>query len=101
MSGPSQLRCAAVLFDLDGVLVDSAECVERTWHRWALDHRLDPVRVIGVAHGRRTVETVKLVAPQLDAAEAVAALEPGQPTTTDGIHDMAAPPDTPTPLPPN
>ncbi len=101
MSGPLQLRCAAVLFDLDGVLVDSAECVERTWHRWALEHRLDPVQVIGVAHGRRTLETVKLVAPQLDAAEEVAALESGESTTTDGIYEMAGARELLHTLPPN
>src|SRR5438552_18251861 len=102
MSGPLQLGCAAVLFDLDGVLVDSAECVERTWHRWALEHRLNPVQLIGIAHGRRTLETVKLVAPELVAAKEFAAPESGESTTTDGTYAMAGarepahglPPDT-------
>jgi len=89
MNGPLHLRCAAVLFDLDGVLVDSAECVERTWRRWAQENQLDPVRVIEMAHGRRTIETVRLIAPHLDVAEEVAALESGESTTTDGIYEMA------------
>jgi len=57
--------CRAILFDLDGVLVDSAECVERTWRNWASRHRLDPQHVIAFAHGRRTIETVRLAAPGL------------------------------------
>ena len=37
----TDLGCDAVVFDLDGVLVDSAACVERHWRRWAAEHRLD------------------------------------------------------------
>jgi mannitol-1-/sugar-/sorbitol-6-phosphatase len=59
--------CEAILFDLDGVLVDSTRSVERVWRAWAERHRLDTARVVEVAHGRRAVETVRLFAPHLDA----------------------------------
>lgn len=59
--------CQAILFDLDGVLVDSTQAVERVWRRWAHEHRLDPELVLEHAHGRRSVETIRIVAPQLDA----------------------------------
>src|ERR1700752_4431316 len=66
-------RCTAILFDLDGVLVDSTRSVVRQWRRWANENGLDPERVVSVAHGVRTVEVVRLMAPHLDAeAEAVA-----------------------------
>jgi mannitol-1-/sugar-/sorbitol-6-phosphatase len=61
-----QLHCSAFLFDLDGVLVDSRAVVERTCRRWALRHQLDPEKVLRIAHGRRTRDTVKAVAPHLD-----------------------------------
>jgi len=61
--------CRAILFDLDGVLVDSTSAVERVWRKWALDHHLDPQHVIECAHGRRSIETIKIVAPNLDAAQ--------------------------------
>jgi beta-phosphoglucomutase-like phosphatase (HAD superfamily) len=61
------LRCEALLFDLDGVLVDSRACVERILREWAHAHALDAARVIAVAHGRRTVETIGLVAQLRDA----------------------------------
>lgn len=64
--------CDAVLFDLDGVLVDSTSSVERAWRWWAERHGLETSEVLAVAHGRRTTETVALVAPHLDAeAEAM------------------------------
>ncbi len=53
----------AILFDMDGVLIDSAPAVERVWRDWALAHGLDPVRVVDQAHGRRSIETIRVVAP--------------------------------------
>jgi sugar-phosphatase len=76
------------LFDLDGVLVNSAECVERTWRTWAARHGLDPETVIAAAHGRRTIETVQMVAPELSALEEVASLEANEAMTTEGIHEI-------------
>ncbi len=85
---PAELSCAALLFDLDGVLVDSAEVVERTWRRWAARHGLDPAEVVRVAHGRRTIETVRLLAPQLAADDEVAALAASESTETDGVYEV-------------
>ena len=63
----NSLNVDAILFDLDGVLIDSTPCVTRAWTAWARDHGLDPAEVVNVAHGRRAIETVRIVAPQLDA----------------------------------
>lgn len=57
----------AILFDLDGVLVDSAPAVERVWRGWAIERGFDPGLVIAQAHGRRSVETIRALAPHLDA----------------------------------
>jgi len=83
------LRCKAILFDLDGVLVNSAELVERTWRGWAARHQLDFEKVMAVAHGRRTIETVRMLAPQLNVEAEVAALESGETVTSDGIYEIA------------
>jgi len=77
-----------ILFDLDGVLVDSTECVERSWRTWAARRGLDPERVMQVAHGRRTIETVSLVAPHLSLADEVAALEGVEAHTTEGVYEI-------------
>jgi sugar-phosphatase len=57
----------AILFDMDGVLMDSTPSVERVWRSWALTRGLDPDNVIAQAHGRRSIETIRAVAPQLHA----------------------------------
>lgn len=57
-SGSTVLRCAAVLFDCDGVLVDSDAVVHRSWTRWAVRLGLDPDVVTAAVHGRRAADTV-------------------------------------------
>jgi len=57
----------AILFDMDGVLMNSTPSVERVWRAWALAHRLDPQSIAAQAHGRRSIETIRAVAPELDA----------------------------------
>jgi sugar-phosphatase len=89
MTAVQSLRCRAILFDLDGVLVDSSECVERTWREWATRHDLDPERVISMAHGRRAIETVQLVAPKLSADAELTALANSEATTSEGIYEIA------------
>lgn len=69
------LTCNAVLFDLDGVLVDSKAAVERAWREWSERHDLRFSDVIAQAHGRRTIETIGAVAPHLDARAETNALE--------------------------
>ena len=74
----TQFECDAILFDLDGVLVDSTSCITRHWEGWARRHGLEIAAVMQVAHGFRTVETIRLVAPHLDAekeAERITAIE--------------------------
>jgi mannitol-1-/sugar-/sorbitol-6-phosphatase len=64
-----------VLFDLDGVLVDSEAAVRSAWHHWATEHGLDPDRTHLLAQGRRTIDTVRELAPALDAAAESTILE--------------------------
>lgn len=69
------LTCRALLFDMDGVLIDSTAHVDRVWRRWAQEREVDPEAVLAIAHGRRTVEVLETVAPHLATAEEVALLE--------------------------
>ena len=84
------LRCRAILFDFDGVLVDSAAHIERHWQRWAADHDVDFAAIMQVAHGRRMLETLQIVAPHLDAEaearrySAIQAADAGDVVTMDG-----------------
>ena len=76
--------CDAVLFDLDGVLVDSTAVVVQTWHRWTEEHGLDGERIAGSAHGRKAAETVRAVAPDPDSE--VASLERAE--NPDGVLEV-------------
>ncbi len=78
--------CQAILFDLDGVLVDSTPCVTRVWSSWARQHRLDAERVVHIAHGQRTIETVRKVAPHLDAQLETDRIEQMEINDTEGLR---------------
>jgi mannitol-1-/sugar-/sorbitol-6-phosphatase len=62
-----RLVCRAVLFDLDGVLIDTTPIITEAWTTWADDKGLDARKVLEVAHGRRSVEVIATVAPELVA----------------------------------
>jgi len=61
-----QVRCVGLLFDLDGVLINSTPAVARVWHRWALEHGFDPEEVVPRAHGRPSLTTVREYLPNAD-----------------------------------
>ena len=63
----------AVLFDMDGTLVDSDAAVERAWRVWAAEYGADPAAVLAVAHGAPAERTVRLIRPDLTAAEVAVA----------------------------
>ena len=61
-----RIPCRGVLFDLDGVLVDSTPAVERVWTSWALEHGLNPQEVVRRAHGRPSLATLRELLPGAD-----------------------------------
>ena len=61
-----QFNCSAVLFDLDGVLVDSTPSVVAIWTWWAKKNGIDPDQVLKIVHGRRTKEVLQIFTPNLD-----------------------------------
>jgi len=81
-----RLHCQGFLFDLDGVLVDSREVVERTWRRWARRHSIDAEQFIRVAHGRRARDTLRDIDPRLATDAEVAWLDAAELTDVDGLH---------------
>ena len=51
------IRCRALLFDMDGTLVDSTQVVERAWRGWAVRHNLALEDALSFSHGRPTIAT--------------------------------------------
>lgn len=80
--------CSAILFDLDGVLVDSTRSVTRQWRRWAAEQGIDPDEVASIAHGVRTIEVIRRLAPHLPLQEEVNKLEAREAADSDGVSVM-------------
>ena len=89
----------AVLFDMDGTLVDSDPAVERAWERWSAEYAVDPAAALAIAHGRPADQTIRRLLPALDdAAVAVAAARQlalqyddlSDVTATPGAHELLA-----------
>jgi len=78
-----------LLFDLDGVLVDSLACVERVWRKWAARHGLDAPALIRAGLGRRTSETLRAVAPHLDIDAEVEILDRMEEADTLGMEAIS------------
>lgn len=70
-----QLHARALLFDSDGVLVDSAVEGERAWTQWAHDNGLAPEVVLDGVHGRRSKDTVGMHLPESGRAAGLALIE--------------------------
>lgn len=62
----TEISCAACLFDLDGVLINSTPAVARVWRRWAIERGFNPEEVVARAHGRPSLTTVREYLPNAD-----------------------------------
>jgi len=84
-----EFRCDALLLDMDGTLVDSTECVERQWRRWAERHGMELEPILKLSHGRTTAETIREVAPHLATEEEVGTFDVGEAEDTHGLKAVA------------
>jgi sugar-phosphatase len=80
--------CSAILFDLDGVLVDSTRAVDREWRAWAARKGVDGDAIMAIAHGVRTVEVIRRVAPHLDAELEASLIESEEAEDKEGVVVM-------------
>ena len=76
----------AVLFDLDGVLVESKGSTERVWLQWAYDNGIDEEELRSAMHGVRSVEVVRALRPELDAVAEGEAIERSQAEDVRGVQ---------------
>jgi sugar-phosphatase len=79
------MTCRAVLFDMDGTLVDSRACVEKTWRAWCARHGLDGDRLLRISPGRQQRVTIAMVAPHLASDTEVGWLRRAEENCRDGI----------------
>ena len=60
---------------MDGILISSIGSVERSWTKWAELRGVDPALTRKTAHGRRAIETIGLLRPDLDAEAELKVIE--------------------------
>ena len=80
---------AAILFDMDGTLVDSMAHDEQQWIRWGARYGIDPQPILKISHGRRTEEIIREVAPHLATEEEFARFGEEELSNLDGIRAVA------------
>ena len=80
-----RISCAALLFDMDGVLVDSTPAVARVWTRWAARHGFDAPEVVHRAHGRPSITTVREYLPNGDHLGENKQIEQDEVADLDGV----------------
>jgi sugar-phosphatase len=79
-------RISGVLFDLDGVLVESREATERVWLDWAWKNGIDVAALRSAMHGVRSVEVIRALRPDLDAVAESERIERRQADDTAGLR---------------
>jgi sugar-phosphatase len=81
----TRIFCAGLLFDMDGVLVDSTPAVARVWTRWAARHGFDAAEVVHRAHGRPSITTIREYLPDGDHLAENREIERDEITDLDGV----------------
>lgn len=79
-------RVAAVLFDLDGVLVESREATERVWVAWASRNGIAEAALRSAMHGVRSADVIRALRPDLDALVESERLERRQAEDLEGLR---------------
>lgn len=97
---PRLLRCRALLFDLDGTLIDSLPAVDRAWTTFCIRHGLDPDEVLPQIHGRRSIDSIRRMLPNLDAEAEDAYIRHLESSDTTGVTPLPGALDLLSALPP-
>jgi len=77
MTVPQEIEITTngILFDLDGTLMLSTECVEKFWYDFGAEHGIDANEILKTSHGTRTIDILKQWKPELADEQKSAELE--------------------------
>ena len=95
------IEVSGVLFDMDGVLVDSTPAVARVWAAWAREHGFDPDEVVKKAHGRPSITTIRELLPHADYDAENREVERREITDVEGVIPLPGAMELLRALPPN
>ncbi|PGH14160.1 hypothetical protein AJ80_06029 [Polytolypa hystricis UAMH7299] len=75
-SAPTQsLIFDGLLFDFDGTIIDSTEAIVKHWHKVGEELKLDAKVILATSHGRRSIDVLRIVAPERANWEYVSKVE--------------------------
>jgi sugar-phosphatase len=83
-----KINCKAILFDMDGTLVDSTAVVERAWAWWAERRHFSVDEILRFSHGRPTSSTFEHFLPGVDHTLESAEMLAFEETELDGIRPV-------------
>lgn len=96
------IEATALLFDMDGTLIDSRVVVEKIWKRWCDAHGIDWHDVLPRLHGVRMYDSVKqFTPPGLDVQAEYERLYAEEVEDVDGIVPIPGAPELLARLPPD
>ncbi len=96
------IEARALLFDMDGTLIDSRVVVEKIWKRWCDENGIDWHEVLPRLHGVRMLDSVKMFAkPGMDVQAVYDRLYREEVEDVDGIVPIPGAPELLAALPPD
>lgn len=87
------IHCQGILFDMDGVLISSLGSVERSWAKWAKMRGVDIAQVRETAHGRRAIDVLAMLCPDLDSQAELELIEEIEVRDNDGLTALPGVPE--------
>ena len=80
---------SAMLFDMDGTILNSIAAAENVWAMWASSHGIDVKTFLPTIHGRRAIDTIaSLNLPGVDTAAEAAYITQAEIAEVEGIEEI-------------
>lgn len=80
---------AAMLFDMDGTIINSIAAAEQVWAQWAISHGVDVPDFLPKIHGRRAIDTIaSLNLAGVDAEKEAAYITQAEIDQVEGIEEI-------------
>ncbi|WP_373414526.1 HAD family hydrolase [Ensifer aridi] len=79
---------AALLFDMDGTLLNSMAVVERVWGAWAVRNGIDPIAFLPSVHGVRAIDTISKLGLLIDPVQEARDLAEAEIADVEGIVEI-------------